>query len=259
MSRSLRGEITEQTLTSFSHPPIAAHTLLPQLQPNLGPKQAAHSALCYAIKKGDHAAVASALQAAKATVDSEGAVVSEVGDGLGEEGGRGRGGGGGVGDGVGGGGWILNEFDYTGCTPLHIAATTPNIEILRDFLTQGASVHLRNMDGHTPLYLAADAGLVDNVILLRESGAHLHAEEIDIARLLKGRLEAGSGSVTPIPSNPDIQGGESACSIKMVISRSAGGSPRESGSPSGQGSARLVGDIEERRRRKAKSWELAGA
>ena len=240
MSRSLRGEITEQTLPSFSHPPIpaiAAHSLLSHS--SLCPKQAALSALGYAIKKGDRAAVASALLAAKAAIDSERAVVSRgCGGGEGE---RGRGGG----EGGGGGGWILNEFDYNGFTPLHIAATTPNIEILRDFLTQGASVHLRNMDGHTPLYLAADAGFLDNVILLRESGAHLHAEEIDIASLLKGRLEADSGYVTPIPTDYSEQDGE--------------GVRVGSGSPSGQGSARLAGDIEERRKRKAKCWELAGA
>ena len=247
MSRSLRGEITEQTLPFFSHPPILSVTPLPQLQSNLGPKQAALSALGYAIKKGDRAAVASALQAAKAAFNSEEAIVGS-GDGVGE---GGSGGGG-------SGGWILNEFDYNGFTPLHIAATTHNIEILRDLLTQGASVHLRNMDGHTPLYLAADAGLLDNVILLRESGAHLHAEEVDVARLLRGRLEAGSGYVTPITTDPDEQGGEGIRSFRVVISRSAGGSPRGSGSPSGQVSARPAGDIEERRRRKAKCWELAG-
>lgn len=251
MSRSLRGEITEQTLTSFSHPPIpaiAAHTTLPQMQPNLDPKQAALSALCYAIKRGDRTAVASALQTAKVAVHSDGTLVSRGSDGLEEEGRRG-----------GGGGWILNESDYTGFTPLHIAATTPNIEVLRDLLTQGASVHLRNMDGHTPLYLAADAGLLDNVVLLRDSGAHLHAEEIDVARLLRGRLEAGSGYVTPIPAESDEQAGEGTCSVRVVTSRSANGSPRRSSSPIRLGSARPMGDTEERRRRKAKCWELAGA
>lgn len=252
MSRSLRGEITEQTLTAFSHPPIpvVAAQFLSQVQPNLGPKQAALSALGYAIKKGDRAAVASALQAAKLAVVSEGILVNGVGEGR--EGGGRLGGGG-------SGGWILNEFDYNGFTPLHIAATAHNIEILRDFLTQGASVHLRNMDGHTPLYLASDSGMLDNVILLRESGAHLHAEEIDIARLLRGRLEAGSGYVTPIPADCDDMGGEGACGVRVMLPRSVNGSPRGSGSPCGQVSARPVGDIEERRRRKAKCWELAGA
>lgn len=52
-------------------------------------------------------------------------------------------------------------------------------------MKQGASVHLRNKDHRTPLYLAADAGRVENVVLLKESGAHLHADEVEIAKLLR--------------------------------------------------------------------------
>ena len=51
-------------------------------------------------------------------------------------------------------------------------------------LSQGASVHLRNKVGRTPLFVAAQWGLSDNVALLRGAGAHLHAEEIATARLL---------------------------------------------------------------------------
>jgi 60kDa lysophospholipase len=65
----------------------------------------------------------------------------------------------------------------------HLAATGPNVEILRDFLSQGASVHLRNREGHTPLFLAANAGLRDHTRLLREAGGHLHADELPTARL----------------------------------------------------------------------------
>jgi lysophospholipase len=71
----------------------------------------------------------------------------------------------------------------------HLAATCPNLEILRDFLSQGASVHLRNRDGRTPLFLAAEAGRLDNVVLLAESGAHLHADEKGLAAHLKQRAE----------------------------------------------------------------------
>ncbi|KAK0637782.1 60 kDa lysophospholipase [Lasiodiplodia hormozganensis] len=79
--------------------------------------------------------------------------------------------------------YLLNETDYAGNTPLHLAASGPNVEILREFLSQGASVHLRNREGHTPLYLAAHAGQGDHVRLLREAGAHLHAEETASASL----------------------------------------------------------------------------
>ncbi|KAL7269965.1 hypothetical protein RUND412_007340 [Rhizina undulata] len=91
--------------------------------------------------------------------------------------------------------YLLNEFDYSGHTPLHLAATCSNIEILRDFLSQGASVHLRNRDGRTPLFLAAEAGLKENVGLLKESGAHLHADEIELARLFAQRSEKSDKSM----------------------------------------------------------------
>ena len=65
----------------------------------------------------------------------------------------------------------------------HLAATGPNVEILRSFLLRGASVHLRNHTGRTPLFLAANAGLVPHVMLLRRSGAHLHSSEWATAKL----------------------------------------------------------------------------
>ena len=78
--------------------------------------------------------------------------------------------------------WLLNEADYSGNTPLHIAATGPSLDILRLLLQQGASVHLRNKSGRTPLFLAANAGLTEHVSLLKQSGAHLHSGEMDSAK-----------------------------------------------------------------------------
>jgi ankyrin repeat protein len=71
----------------------------------------------------------------------------------------------------------------------HLAASSPNVEILRDFLGQGASVHLRNRAGNTPLFLAAAAGLKDHVQTLMDAGAHLHSEEVSAARLHAGEAE----------------------------------------------------------------------
>ncbi|KAL9031927.1 MAG: hypothetical protein Q9196_000061 [Gyalolechia fulgens] len=79
--------------------------------------------------------------------------------------------------------WLLSEPDYSGNTPLHIAATGPSMEILGILLVNGASVHLRNKAGRTPLFLAANAGFLDHVRLLRASGAHLHAGEIEAAEM----------------------------------------------------------------------------
>ena len=50
-------------------------------------------------------------------------------------------------------------------------------------LKKGASVHQRNNAGRTPLFLSANAELDEHVILLKQSGAHLHADEVSVARL----------------------------------------------------------------------------
>ena len=68
-------------------------------------------------------------------------------------------------------------------SPQHLAAAGPNIEILREFLEQGASVHLRNRSGNTPLFMAAAAGLTDQVGILKAAGAHLHSDEAAAARM----------------------------------------------------------------------------
>ncbi|KAJ5908454.1 hypothetical protein N7495_001136 [Penicillium taxi] len=86
--------------------------------------------------------------------------------------------------------WLLNDADYSGNTPIHVAATSPNIAILHLLLSHGGSVHLRNRNGRTPLFLAANAGLSDHVLLLRRSGAHLHSDERTAAELL-GRRQPG--------------------------------------------------------------------
>lgn len=151
MSISLRGELTEQTGMAFEHP----HGFLPQRLSSL-------SALGYVIARGNVEEVQDVL---KGDLES-----------------------------------LLNEADYSGNTPLvsfsapvaashahyeiqHVAATGPSLAILRTLLLKGASVHLRNKTGRTPLFLAAHAGLADHVSLLRESGAHLHADELDTATL----------------------------------------------------------------------------
>lgn len=50
-------------------------------------------------------------------------------------------------------------------------------------------MHIRNREGRTPLFLAAEAGRLENVKLLKKSGAHLHADEKDIAAMLKKKAK----------------------------------------------------------------------
>lgn len=47
-------------------------------------------------------------------------------------------------------------------------------------------MHLRNREGRTALFLAANAGLKDQVRYLLEAGAHLHSDELEAARLRAG-------------------------------------------------------------------------
>ncbi|KAI9733470.1 MAG: hypothetical protein M1818_007218 [Claussenomyces sp. TS43310] len=73
---------------------------------------------------------------------------------------------------------LLSACDYAGNTALHLAAIGPNSQIMRELLLRGACVHMRNKANNTPLYLAEKLNAVESVKLLRESGAHLHAEEL---------------------------------------------------------------------------------
>ncbi|KAI9767005.1 MAG: hypothetical protein M1840_005964 [Geoglossum simile] len=146
---SLRGELTENSQTLFTHP-----------NGQLTPKLASLAALGYTIAKGDLEGVREVMRGERE--------------------------------------WLLNEADYSGNTPLHLAATGPNIEILREFLLQGASVHLRNRDGRTPLFLAAKVGNVENASLLRKSGAHLHAIELRVAGVLRKREEEETGQISEV-------------------------------------------------------------
>lgn len=55
--------------------------------------------------------------------------------------------------------------------------------MLKEMLNLGASVHLRNRNGRTPLFVAAHAGLPHHVEALREAGAHLHSDELATAKI----------------------------------------------------------------------------
>ena len=58
-----------------------------------------------------------------------------------------------------------------------MAAEGPNVEILRDLLAKGATVHVRNHADHTPLWLATERRRDENVGVLRSAGAHLYLSE----------------------------------------------------------------------------------
>ncbi|CAG8518882.1 9763_t:CDS:10 [Dentiscutata erythropus] len=76
-------------------------------------------------------------------------------------------------------GLVLNCIDYDGRTPLHIACTGGYHKIVRFLLEHGASVHMRDRFGHTPLYEAARNKRRDVINILREAGAHFNESELD--------------------------------------------------------------------------------
>ncbi|KAK6351008.1 hypothetical protein TWF718_004186 [Orbilia javanica] len=101
----------------------------------------------------------------------------------------------------------------------HHAAIQSNSQVLRHLLSRGASVHIRNRENHTPLYLAADAGYPENVKLLREAGAHLHPDEVELAEMLKRK--AIRSSTSSMSSSP--VGGSSGNSISIATPASTDG------------------------------------
>jgi len=104
-------------------------------------EKSAFAALGYAIEEGDAAAVRDLLQ----------------GDGA----------------------QLLTQADYAGNTAVHLAAVTGNVDIVRDLLERGASVHERNKANNSPLFLASLSGKDECAQLLKQAGAHLSVEEIE--------------------------------------------------------------------------------
>ncbi|KIH94089.1 60kDa lysophospholipase [Sporothrix brasiliensis 5110] len=184
MARSLCGEMTELTSPVFSHPAGAlgdspsvgpahlagltslaslAHPIEPAVTPTpsaagapralaadgalrpLTPIESAFTALGYAIRNGDLAAVRAVL--------SGGATTHSLA--------------------------MLSTADYAGNTAVHLAAVGPNTDVLRELLMHGASVHVRNRGNNTPLFLAEKRGHAGNVKLLRDAGAHLWGPEAE--------------------------------------------------------------------------------
>ncbi|KAF9968966.1 hypothetical protein BGZ73_008960, partial [Actinomortierella ambigua] len=80
---------------------------------------------------------------------------------------------------VGDGGLSLNQGDWEGRSPLHIACSAGYLEIVRFLLSHGASIHVRDRQNHTPLYDAATRSSdLEVVRLLRATGAHLNDAEV---------------------------------------------------------------------------------
>ncbi|KAF7880390.1 uncharacterized protein EAF02_007236 [Botrytis sinoallii] len=143
MQCSIRGEMTEEGSTAFSHPPTEVAVTA---------QQQAFTGLGYAIEKGDTNAIINILDHDRAG--------------------------------------LLQTTDYVGNTALHLGAVGPSVDLLRELLKRGASVHARNKAGNTPLFLARKAGekQKEHAKVLEEAGGHLWVEEREEIGRLRLRM-----------------------------------------------------------------------
>ncbi|XP_067411254.1 60 kDa lysophospholipase [Emydura macquarii macquarii] len=72
----------------------------------------------------------------------------------------------------------LSCQDYDGRTPLHIASSEGNVQIVDYLLKHGATVHAKDRFGATPLMYAVKFRHEEVIKLLRKSGAHLSSQEL---------------------------------------------------------------------------------
>jgi cytohesin len=72
----------------------------------------------------------------------------------------------------------LNDFDFTGWTPVHLAAFRGNrTDVLAVLLAHGANPGVANSEGCTPLHLAAGKGFADTCAFLLAKGAPPNAKD----------------------------------------------------------------------------------
>ncbi|XP_068681912.1 60 kDa lysophospholipase-like isoform X1 [Montipora foliosa] len=79
-------------------------------------------------------------------------------------------------------GGVLNAAaSHDGRTPLHVACLEGQLSVIRHLLGKGASPHVTDSRGQTPLHDAIRSANVAAVLLLREFGAHLGPTTMDTA------------------------------------------------------------------------------
>lgn len=71
--------------------------------------------------------------------------------------------------------------NHDGRTPLHVASLEGQLQVIRHLLGKGASPHVIDNHGQTPLHDAIRSANEEAILLLREFGAHLGPTTVDIA------------------------------------------------------------------------------
>ena len=68
---------------------------------------------------------------------------------------------------------------HDGRTPLHVACLEGQLQVIRYLLVKGASPHVSDNHGQTPLHDAIRSANEEAILLLREFGAHLGPTAVD--------------------------------------------------------------------------------
>lgn len=77
---------------------------------------------------------------------------------------------------------MLNRAtSHDGRTPLHVACLEGQLQVIRHLLVKGASPHVIDNHGQTPLHDAIRSANEEAILLLREFGAHLGPTTVDTA------------------------------------------------------------------------------
>uniref|UniRef100_A0A8C0JB87 asparaginase n=1 Tax=Chelonoidis abingdonii TaxID=106734 RepID=A0A8C0JB87_CHEAB len=94
----------------------------------------------------------------------------------------------------------LSCEDYDGRTPLHIASSEGNLQLVEYLLKYGTTVYAKDMFGATPLKYAVKFRHIEVIQLLRETGAHLSRQELEnIGTELCSSSSTAGAQLVPCP------------------------------------------------------------
>jgi hypothetical protein len=110
----------------------------------------------------------------------------------------------------------VNRRDYTGRTPLHLAAMSSSPEIVRCLINAGARLVARLVDGQTALHIAANRGSAEIVKALMNKSLANEEEEDEkdgrrrAARREERQAESAQKTVSPAIEGEDMSGSEAS-------------------------------------------------
>lgn len=79
------------------------------------------------------------------------------------------------------GGLLSAAISHDGRTPIHVACLEGQLQVIRYLLEKGASPHVFDNHGQTPLHDAIRSDNEEAILLLREFGAHLGPTTVNTA------------------------------------------------------------------------------